>query len=285
MLYPKTAGLSDKELAKIVKLYKRAYKKIVSEINGATNFGIYNRRAILAQIEIVLEKLGANVKEFIEKEIPHHYKVGADAAVKQFQRQGVILQVDEGFNVIHKEAVMALIDDTTRAFAESITGVKRSATLLLNKAVKEEIKFRMAEGVISGSALRDIKSYVKGVLQDEGLASLIDKGGRKWSLDRYTEMLIRTKTVEARNTGLVNRVAENDYDLVQVSDHQGECELCRPWEGKILSLTGKTKGYSSLAEAESSGLFHPNCRHSINVVDQAIAKKTKAYDYKTGKYT
>ena len=29
----------------------------------------------------------------------------------------------------------------------------------------------------------------------------------------------------------INRVLENGYDLVQVSDHVGECELCRPWEG------------------------------------------------------
>lgn len=284
MLYPKKAGLSDRELAKVVRLYKRAYKKIVSEINGATNFGVYNRRAILAQVEIILERLGADVKGFIEKEIPHHYKVGADAAVKQFKRQGVVLEVEKGFNIIHQEAVAALIDDTTRAFAESITGVKRSANLLLNKAVKEEIKYRMAEGTIAGKALREIKRYVKGVLIDEGLYSLIDKGGRRWSLDRYTEMLIRTKTVEARNTGLVNRVAENGYDLVEVSDHSDECPLCRPWEGKILSLTGATKGYQTLTEAESTGLFHPNCRHSINVISPGIAKRTKAYDYKTGTY-
>lgn len=48
---------------------------------------------------------------------------------------------------------------------------------------------------------------------------------------------------------------------------------CRPWEGKVLSLTGKTPrgrnavdGYAfevagTLREAQSSGLFHPSCRH------------------------
>src|SRR5690606_18083284 len=32
---------------------------------------------------------------------------------------------------------------------------------------------------------------------------------------------------------------------------------CRPWEGKVLSLTGRTPGYSTVAEARAAGLFHP----------------------------
>jgi hypothetical protein len=142
----------------------------------------------------------------------------------------------------------------------------------------------MAEGITKGSALREVKNMVKSVLSEYGLDSLIDKAGRSWSLDRYTEMLIRTKTVEARNRGLINRVLENGYDLVQVSDHMGECDLCRPWEGRILSLTGQTKGYPTLAEAESQGLFHPNCRHAINTLHRELAEKTKAYDIYSGKY-
>lgn len=284
MLFPIEVGLSDRDISKVITLYKRAYRKILQEIVGATDFGIYNRRAILSQIESILSRLGADVQEFIDKEIPRNYTQGFNQSERQLKSYGYTLVVDQKFNLLHQEAIMNLIDDTSKAFAESITGVKRNAELLLNKAVKEEIKMRMAEGVIGGEATREIKNYIVGYLKDNELASLIDKGGRKWTLDRYTEMLIRTKTVEARNRGLINRTAEMGFDLVQVSDHQGECELCRPWEGKILSLTGATKGYPTLTEAESAGLFHPNCRHAINTYDIYLADKTRSYNPETGKY-
>ena len=129
-----------------------------------------------------------------------------------------------------------------------------------------------------------MKTYVKGVLEDAGLSSLIDKGGKEWTLDRYTEMLIRTKTVEARNAGLSNRILENDGDLVEVSSHGSECELCGPWEGQILSLTGKTPGYPTVDEATADGLFHPNCRHAINAIDLSISSKTRSFDEDSGKY-
>jgi hypothetical protein len=90
-------------------------------------------------------------------------------------------------------------------------------------------------------------------------------------------MLFRTKVVEARNRGMVNRMAENGYDLVQVTAHAGTCPICAPWEGKILSISGQSKEYDSVAEAEADGLFHPNCRHAINTLVPSLAKKTNAY--------
>ncbi|MBU1110803.1 phage minor capsid protein [Patescibacteria group bacterium] len=284
MLFPIEVGLPDRDINKIIKLYKRAYKKIVLEISTATDFGIYNRRSILSQIEIILTKLGADVQDFLEKEIPNNYKIGFNQADRQLKSFGVELIGDMQFNLLHQEAIINLIDDTSKAFAGGITGVKRNAEMLLNKAVKEEIKMRMAEGAISGEATKAIRAYINGYLKDQGLASLIDKGGRKWTLDRYTDMLIRTKTAEARNRGLINRVVENKYDLVQVSSHPSSCPLCAPWQSKILSLTGNTKGYPTLTEAEESGLFHPNCRHAINVYDPEISKQTRSFNPKTGKY-
>ncbi len=40
---------------------------------------------------------------------------------------------------------------------------------------------------------------------------------------------------------------------------------CTPWQGKILSITGKTKGYPTLEEAKAAKLFHPRCRHAYGL--------------------
>ena len=78
-------------------------------------------------------------------------------------------------------------------------------------------------------------------------------------------MVARTTTMEAHLEGTKNRLMELDWDLVRVSSHHGACPLCVPWEGKILSLSGKTEGYPTLDEAKDAGLFHPNCRHAYGL--------------------
>jgi len=65
--------------------------------------------------------------------------------------------------------------------------------------------------------------------------------------------------MQAHLEGTANRLVEQGHDLVKVSTHRGACELCQPWQGKVLSITGKTKGYRTLEEAKAAGLFHPNC--------------------------
>lgn len=277
-MYPKQVELNEQNLQKLVTSLKKTHTQIVAEIKGATDFGVANRKQILAQIEKILEESGQDVTKWLEKEMPEYYKTGADHAVKQLDNIGAEVAVSEGFNKVHKETITALIDDSSRAFGESLSGVGRSANMILGKATREILTQEMAKGLTAGEALRTVKNQIVGMIEETGIGALVDKSGKTWQLDTYAEMLFRTKAVEARNRGLVNRVAENDYDLVQVSQHGGACDACEAWEGKILSVTGKTKGYETVADAEADGLFHPNCRHAINVIIPKLASMTKAYD-------
>lgn len=57
---------------------------------------------------------------------------------------------------------------------------------------------------------------------------------------------------------------------------------CRPWEGKVLSLSGATLGTidgsggtrvtASLAQATAAGLHHPGCRHSISLYQPGLTR-------------
>jgi hypothetical protein len=282
-LYPEQVEVTEANIAKITATFKNAYREIVREISTATSFGVSNRRAILRQIEQILKELGVDVQRFIERELPRYYSVGADDAVKQLRNIGAPINVAEGFNRIHEAAIIALVDDTATAFGESLTGVGRSANLLLGRATRDMLTQKMAKGMIAGDPLRKVRLMIKGVLQEQGLDALIDKGGHHWTLDRYADMLFRTKAVEARNRGLANRMVENGFDLVQVSAHNSTHKACRVWEGKILSLTGETEGYLTIDAAHAAGLFHPNCKHAINVLAPSLARRTRAYDARTKK--
>lgn len=269
----------------LVTLIKGAYKQIAGEINGASNFGVSNRKVILGQIDKILVELGVNVNDFLKKEIPSYYKTGVVDARQQLVNVGAAsIGVNAGFNRVHKEAIAALTSDTASSFADAIQGVKRNATRLLSSAVKQEIKQKIATGMIQGSTVRDVAKQIKGTLADEGITAIVDSRGRQWELDTYGEMLYRTKVVEARNLGMANGIAENGYDLAQVSIHHTLHQACAVWEGVIVSINGNTPGYPTLQDAEDAGLFHPNCEHAINVLTPTLSDQTQAYNSATGDY-
>lgn len=281
---PQSVGVDDSEVSALVKLFKGAYKEIVGEISGASSFGVANRKAILKQIDQILVDLGVNVNDFVKSELPDYYKAGANDAVQQLDAIGAEIPVATGFNTVHKQAVAALVNDTTTSLTDAINGVKRSAMLLLNKEFHAELQQAIASGIIKGSTVDEAAKAIKATLQESGLPALIDRAGKKWSLDTYSEMLYRTKVAEARNMGLANRMLENGYDLVQVSNHFSLHRECAVWEDQILSLTGDTPGYPTLQEAQDAGLFHPNCEHAINALEPDLAVETEAYNPDTGDY-
>jgi hypothetical protein len=98
----------------------------------------------------------------------------------------------------------------------------------------------------------------------QGISPALDRAGRRWTAPAYTEMRVRTGVMDAGRTGRETQAVRFGTPYVQVSDALRECPMCRPWEGKILTLDGTDPddlSQGTLAEARAAGLGHPNCRH------------------------
>ena len=125
---------------------------------------------------------------------------------------------------------------------------------------------------------------------DRGVTGFTDKAGRKWELATYVEMATRTQLARTMVDSHADKLLSLGKKLVIVSDIRRECSLCRPWEGKILSLDDSgTSGVvvefapllekdvevtvaGTLAQARRSGLLHPNCRHNIALYTPGVTR-------------
>lgn len=108
----------------------------------------------------------------------------------------------------------------------------------------------------------------------KGLGFYEDSAGRKWGLDTYAEMAVRTTANNALLAGHTDALQAAGADLVVVSSHKNPAPQCAPFERKVLSLSGKYGPGShvvdgetvhvkaTMRQAEASGLHHPNCRHT-----------------------
>ncbi|EEP73512.1 phage protein [Micromonospora sp. ATCC 39149] len=137
-----------------------------------------------------------------------------------------------------------------------------------------------AVSVAGGQTRRQAAQRAYARFVDQGVVSFTDTRGRQWRLSSYAEMAVRTVTQRAAVQGQTDRLTTLGVDTVIVSDSPRECPLCRPWEGKVLSISGARRGRvelpsmvgdgtvtvdiaGSVEEARAAGLQHPNCTHSL----------------------
>ena len=93
-----------------------------------------------------------------------------------------------------------------------------------------------------------------------------DRSGRRWDLSVYARMCARTIAAQAMSEATINRLLDEDADLVQVSSHPHPEDACSPYEGRVYSISGKSGRYPKLREMPP---FHPNCRHRLRPYRQA----------------
>jgi hypothetical protein len=227
---------------------------------------------------IAVQRLRAQTAQLVKGLDKAGTAAAADAVLAGYNRGASIAGVDlarlggstgGAFGGVDTRAVQAL----TLAAGQQLrdTGlVIRSQQEAIYRDVVQQTAGRMLTGTMTR---REASWDAMQTWADRGVTGFVDRGGRAWSMTSYAEMVGRTAASQAIMQGHRDRLVDAGRDLVMISDAPEECEKCRPWEGKVLSLTGATKAGTytaadtsytvsgTLAQATAAGLFHPNCRH------------------------
>lgn len=89
----------------------------------------------------------------------------------------------------------------------------------------------------------------------------------RFNIKKYAERLLRTVTRQLQTDATLMAAAEVDSDLVQVSSHNTNCPICIEYEGKIYSISGKSRIFPPLIDSPP---YHPYCLHSITVMFEEV---------------
>lgn len=166
----------------------------------------------------------------------------------------------------------AIIELVTPAQGENLAAVfTQNMAANSIRALQEATVAVMREQAVAGGTMKEMKKALGERWQKAISAPPVftDAGGHTWDTLAYLQMNIRTNTMRVYNDCLVDDVARTTgSDLVRVSTGGDPmCRHCAPWEGVILSVSGKTKGFPTYEQARQAGCFHPNCVHTIETVD------------------
>lgn len=129
-------------------------------------------------------------------------------------------------------------------------------------------------------------------MAEKGIPAFVDKSGREWSPEAYVNMDIRATV---KNTALEAQFSTMDslgQDVFEVSSHPGSRPKCRPWQGKLISRSGRTTEITDIngrkhkviplsqtSFGEPDGLFGINCGHRPRGVSDGLFRKSEVeYD-------
>ena len=257
---------NDAEVARLAKIYGKAEKGILIQVNKALLKGNDPQalQAMLKNVQHIRAGLLNGAKDWVTQEVSHFYQEGVAVADDAFGAMAI--------GAVHQEAMKILADNTFQRLEKVDQVIGRRVDDIYRTVSLENIT-----GNIAGyEGWRQTAKNLRADLADRGITGFTDRAGREWNMETYSEMVARTSTREAMNTGTKNRLLEHGHDLAKISSNESDktCDACAEWAGQVVSLTGETDGYSTLDEAEEDGLFHPNCVHTLGpAVEEELAQK------------
>ena len=270
---------SDARARELARIYASAQRAIVAQVQTALRTGnlfqATERRMQLAAVLALLDQLGAATDPLARDLARQAFTDGSSLAARRLAKTAGVrigsVQVPASFTGVSREAVLTLED--------SILGRLRTARQTVGRRV-DDVYARAGRRQALRSLLgaegspRAATRALTRDLQRRGATAFVDKAGKRWALDTYSEMVVRTVTREAVVQGQLTRMASHGVNLARVSTHASSCTICVPWQGKLVSLDGSTSDFQGEAVADLGAVpappYHPNCRHTLEPVVQEI---------------
>ncbi len=217
-------------------------------------------RAMKTEVDATFLELDRNILTWANRDVDSMYKSGWLFGATQ-------TGAGMDFNLIHKDALKIIADN---AYDDVATGLLSARDDWFSKisrqelfegmdpgqilAIQDKSRTAVAQALLTGEA--DPRKVARGLadeLWEDGI-QITDAGGRKWKMESYTRMLVRTKSANAYNAGSLNKYSEEGITRVTVFDGVLDDEECADANGKTWSLR----------YAMNHPIAHPNCRRAFS---------------------
>lgn len=244
-------------------------------------------QALRRGAQAVVDELGRSTSLEVHDSIAEAYNVGTRAALLELgalddNTAARLAEQTPGTRKVDRLAI-----ETINLVTESHRGILRGVEDVYRKVFAEAA----ATPLLGVETRRQATQTAVARFTQNGVTSFADRSGRNWSMTTYAEMAMRTSVGRAAIEAHHDQLTAAGIELVMVSQSPHECPLCRPWEGKVLALSGpggrrtvevehatedgrmvRVQVAGTLDEARRAGLQHPNCRHTTSAYLPGITR-------------
>lgn len=232
----------------------------------------------------------------------------SDPVARQRELNTLLDKAQERLNrvgrLIGDQAQLVALGEYTDAIEDVFEEVAKtppevSSSLVASAAAGETVEALRSQHIMVARQVRDVyqqvtatsvmaaevgtETHVKAMqsalnrFSDKGITSFVDKAGRKWSMDVYTDMAVRTMRNNVKQQGHLDGYRSAGVELVRASWHPASAPQCFPYQNQLLAITGDA-GRRVLTDpatgekvtvdvkerldtAIAKGYHHVNCKH------------------------
>ncbi|MFE7745387.1 phage minor capsid protein [Nocardia sp. NPDC057455] len=276
---PLTPSYGDRRVGPVVALYRRMERRLLEMLAKSLAPGVGHVWVWAQRLLFALPRFRRRVNRVVtdtDREMP---QLVADALLGAWRDGITAARTDlPSAPAIGTVEVQRLIDDTIAAIRTTHTHVPSVIENGYRSVIDAAVRVEQAGGTMdrARAVQRALEQFAR-----QGITGFVDRRGYRYDLVSYVEIAVRSAITRAEVDAYCAQVTAAGHDLVIVSDVAGACELCRPFEGALISISGSTVGaiarddstgrsvtvtvMCSLAEARARGLWHRACRHTLKV--------------------
>ncbi|WP_060210511.1 phage minor capsid protein [Sporosarcina koreensis] len=261
----------DYDVKRLVREYEKSLKAIQAELNTLflTDFERAQIVAVEHNIRAILRDLNKYGNAWASAAITKSATEGIAATLYALHLAPTLEEARKiaTFNSINKPLVEAIIADTQADLLAVTQNVDRRTRATVRQVAAVVLREKTAQGINGTQSLqRAMTRQLREKLGSAADSAIVDSAGRKWKLKTYTEMLARTKMLEAHKEATRNEAIAQGTQYGVISRH-GATDACSKWEGKVVAFTYDAPGnYPIFDELPRNEIFHPNCKHVITPV-------------------
>lgn len=264
-------------LKDLVRVYEQVEIELLELVAQAVSREAYGTagkyKASLEQLQQLMQtattKLGAMQRHITPHMLEAIEAEFAQAVAEAYRQAGAPVPV-----VVDVNAANAIATATTEKVVSQHTQILRAVADMYQQTVQAALTTAMFSGESNtGAVQRALNTFA-----DRGITAFRDVNGRRWGIDTYTDMALRTGRMRALMEGHMQGWRGAGVELVRVSTHAASHPWCYPFQGELLALdgqagtrvmkspiTGKNEVVTvkaTMQEAIEAGYKHINCRHS-----------------------
>lgn len=280
-----TPGFAEDLSRESVAIFESVERQLIRKMADNLKRGIDTPEWQDAQLASVQRYL-AYARQLLANATPSASQAALQA-IRDAHRYGDVsaaAEIGEALGATPAPGLLSVATQNVAALAAEAAAVQTSTHFQILRKVEDAYREIIAEAVrtplVGVETRRTATQRALNQFAQRGI-TVASRAGRNYQLSAYVEMSMRTTLMNASLQGHAQRLERNDIDLIIISDHAQECKHCRPFEGKILSMSGDVRGkievtsvkspksvtvdvFGSLQEARRKGLFHPQCRHTMS---------------------
>jgi Phage minor capsid protein 2 len=288
MALDETQLLKDVDL--VGEIFAQAELDIKKAMDGKNLWRDGDRTNMLKQVHAILAELEV---ESLDKSVPliaQYHVDGATEAEKAIKNtisrqiidKNVVEYIVQSLPDIistHKAEVRNLLNTTFSNLEANLNLVK--------KELRQELLTKIGSAQVTGKSRKSLESELVKRMQEMKMTAIkvpTKNGEINLSLKAYAHGLTQSSLINSRAAAVIERAISRGHDLVQVSTHSNPSPMCRPWRGRILSISGRDLRYAPLSQAlfhgdyKEGGILHKYCRHTLYVYNEKLVNFVYEYN-------